>query len=235
MQIWFRFLCISVSLFFVVQNINAQSRSNDMVGWFSLSVKQKIYKQFSYRIMGRVRDSENMTSIKSYYVDGGLYYHFKPNFSVSLNYVYAPSRTSESYFRTFHQYYTSINNKFPLNQYWYLSNRIIFQYTSSNFIVDNGYEPYSRTDAREKITLNRRITRADRIYIANEVMTTLFTGNTELRRNRLYLGLNHKFTRQLSVDAFFVLQSGFNRKRNANNFVYGFTVNYKFKKMLDDD
>ena len=112
---------------------------------------------------------------------------------------------------------------------------LFLQHTSSYFIVDNGYEPYSRTDAREKLMLNRKLTRTDRVYIGDEVMTTLFTGINELRRNRFYVGLNHKFTKQLSADAFFVLQSTYNRKINTNNFVYGLTINYKFKKMIDDD
>lgn len=216
--------------------MNAQNRASDMAGWFGLSVKQKISGKLSYRIMGRVRASENITLFKSYYVDGGLYYNFKPNFSISLNYVYAPSRVSNGYFRTYHQYYTSINNKININNYWYLSNRIIFQHTSSFFIVDNGYKPYSRTDAREKLTLNRRLTRKDRIYIADEIMTTLFIHEADIKRNRLYLGVNHKFTKQLSVDAFFLLQQSFNRRNsNSDLFVYGVTINYKFRKIMDDE
>jgi hypothetical protein len=214
---------------------SAQNRQKDAVGWLSLSVKQKIYKNFSYRVMGRLRDGENFTAIKSYYVDGGLYYNININFSVSLNYVYSPSKVHDLYFRTYHQYYTSINNKFPLNNYWYLSNRVILQHTSSFFIIDEGYKPYSRTDLREKLMLNRRLTRTDRLYIGDEVMTTLFTGTTELRRNRLYVGCNHKLTKQLSADLFFVLQSTFNRKVNSDDFIYGFTINYKFRKMIADD
>ncbi len=227
---------ISLVALCLVCSLRAQNRGKDMAGWFSLAIKQKIYNKLSYRMMGRVRDSENLTSIKSYYIDAGLFYNIKNNFSVSVNYVYSPSKESDTYFRTFHQYYTSINNRFKINDYWYLSNRIIFQYTSSFFIVDNGYKPYARTDAREKLMLNRRLTRADRVYIGDEIMTTLFIQNFELRRNRIYIGLNHKFTKQLSVDAFFVLQSTFNRKKNNNDlFVYGLTLNYKFKKMMDDE
>lgn len=214
---------------------SAQYRVNDAVGWLSLSVKQKISKHISYRAMARMRDGENFTLVRSWYIDGGLYYHFKKDFSVSLNYVYAPVREKDRYFRAFHQYYTSVNKKFNLNNYWYLSNRIIFQYTSSFFLVDEGYKPYSRTDLREKLSLNRRITRKDRVYMGDEIMTTLFTGITELRRNRFYLGLNHKFNKQFSVDAFFVLQSSLNRKINTNQYIYGLTLNYKFRKMIDDD
>jgi len=213
----------------------AQSRQQDAVGWFSMAIKQKIARGFSYRVMGRVRDGENFRSIRSYYIDGGIYYSVSKHVSVSLHYVYAPSRVENRYFRTFHQYYTSINNKFPINSYWYLSNRIILQHTSSVFVIDQGYEPYARTDAREKLMLNRRLTRADRVYIGDEVMTTLFTGVNELRRNRFYAGCNHKFSRQLSADLFFVLQSTFNRKVNSDQFIYGLTINYKFRKMMDDD
>lgn len=214
----------------LVMPVLAQQRTKDMAGWFSLSIKQKIYKNFSYRLMARLRDTENLTSVSSYYVDAGLFYHLTNNFSVSLNYVYAPSRADDRYFVSYHQYYASINNKVKISDYWYFTNRIIFQYTSSYFIVDNGYKPYARTDAREKLTLNRKITRADKIYIADEVMTTLFAGDTQLRRNRLYLGINHRFSKQFSADVFFVLQSTFNRKANTDVFVYGLTLNYKFKK-----
>ena len=83
--------------------------------------------------------------------------------------------------------------------------------------------------------LNRRLTRTDRMYIGDEVMTTLFTGNTGLRRNRFYAGVNHKFTSQFSADVFFVLQSTYLRKINSDQFIYGVTLNYKFRKMIDDD
>lgn len=234
MRSYFQKLLTVIALCFLY-TASAQDRVNDAVGWFSLSVKQKISKHISYRVMARMRDGDNFTSVRSWYIDGGLYYHFKKDFSVSLNYVYAPVRGKDLHFRAFHQYYTSINKKFNLNNYWYFSNRVIFQYTSSAFLVDEGYKSYSRTDLREKLSLNRRVTRKDRIYIGDEIMTTLFTGITELRRNRFYLGLNHKFNRQFSVDAFFVLQSSCNRKINTNQYIYGLTLNYKFRKMIDDD
>lgn len=214
----------------------AQKRSNDAAGWFSLSVKQNINNRFSYRVMARLRDVENFGYIKSYYVDGGLYYSIKDNFTISLNLVYSPSREYyDSRFRSYYQYYTSINNKFFLSKYFYLSNRIIFQNTSNCFIIDNGSKPYSRFDLREKLVLNRLINKKNKIYIGDEIMTTLFTENTELRRNRLYIGLSHKISRRVSTDLFFVLQSTFNRKNNTNDYIYGITLNYKFKKMMNDD
>jgi hypothetical protein len=231
---YLRYISTAVLSLSLYQSV-AQKRTYDMATWIGLSVKQSIYNKLSYRVMARLRDTENLSSITSYYVDAGLYYKIKKTFSVSLDYVYAPSKMADGYFTTYHQYYVSFNNKLKLNNYWYFSNRIIFQHTSHFFIVDNGYEPYSRTDAREKLTLNRKVARADKLYISDEVMTTLFTGNTELRRNRLYIGLNHSFSRQLSMDFFFVLQSTFNRKNNTSIFVYGLTVNYKFKKMFEDD
>lgn len=227
------FLTLLCLLFFV--NLFSQERAKDMAAWFSLSLKQTIYRKLSYRAMLRLRDGENVSSITSYYVDAGVFYNIRKNFSVSLNYVYAPSRMADHYFTTYYQYYTSINNKIKINNYWYLNNRIIYQYTSSFFIIDNGYKPYARTDAREKLMLNRKITRSDRVYIGDEIMTTLFTGDTQLRRNRFYLGVNHRFGRQFSADLFFVLQSTFNRKINNDVFVYGLTLNYRFKKMIDDD
>lgn len=217
-------------------NMFAQKRTNDAAGWFSLSVKQNINNRLSYRVMARLRDVENFGYIKSYYVDGGLYYAIKNNFTISLNLVYAPSKDYyDLSFRTYYQYYTSINNKILLSKYFYLSNRIIIQRTSNCFIIDNGSEPYSRTDLREKLVLNRLINKRNKIYIGDEIMTTLFTKNTELRRNRLYIGLTHKISRRVSTDLFFVLQSTFNRKNNTNDYVYGITLNYKFKKMMNDD
>ncbi len=212
-----------------------QVRERDAAGWFSLAVRQKITKHLSYRIMGRIRDGENFTLLKSWYLDGGLYYQITKTFLVSANYVYAPARGTDRYFRTYHQYYLSAANKIHLNAYWYLSNRAIFQHTSSFFLVDEGYKPYARTDLREKLMLNRRLTRTDRMYIGDEVMTTLFTGNTGLRRNRFYADVNHKFTSQFSADVFFVLQSTYLRKINSDQFIYGVTLNYKFRKMIDDD
>lgn len=224
------FLCVG----FYFQ-LSAQARERDAVSWFSLAVKQKITKRFSYRIIGRIRDGENFTAVKSWYLDAGLYYQFAGNFSLSANYVYAPARDKDRYFRTYHQYYVSANNKIHLNTHWYFSNRVIFQHTSSFFLVDEGYKPYARTDLREKLMLNRRLTRADRVYVGDEVMTTLFTGSTGLRRNRFYAGVNHKFTPQFSVDAFFVVQSTYLRKINSDQFIYGLTLNYKFRKMMNDD
>lgn len=229
-QVLIIFTCMSFSC-----QLPAQSRERDAVSWFSLAVKQKINKRFLYRIMGRIRDSENFSSLRSWYIDGGLYYHMTKNFSLSANYVYAPSRDKDRYFRTYHQYYVSANNKFNINTHWYFSNRVIFQHTSSFFLVDEGYKPYARTDVREKLMLNKRLTRADRIYVGDEVMTTVFRGNTGLRRNRFYAGLNHKFTKQFSADVFFVLQSTYLRKINSDQFIYGLTLNYKFRKMMDDD
>jgi|GEM_PF-2788088 len=224
------FLCIGFS-----SQVLAQVRERDAVGWFSLAVRQKLTKHLSYRIMGRVRDGDNFTSLRSWYLDGGLYYQPGKNVSVSANYVYAPARDKDRYFRTYHQYYLSVNNKIHLNAYWYFSNRVIFQYTSSFFLVDEGYKPYARTDLREKLMLNRRLTRTDRVYMGDEVMTTLFTGDAGLRRNRFYAGINHKFTAQFSADVFFVLQSTYLRKINSDQFIYGLTLNYKFRKMMDDD
>lgn len=229
-QVLILFLCLGFS-----SRLPAQARERDAVGWFSLAVRQKINKHFSYRIIGRVRDGENFTSVRSWYLDGGLYYQLAKNFSMSANYVYAPARDKDRYFRTYHQYYLSANNKFKLNTHWYFSNRVIFQYTSGFFLVDEGYKPYARTDLREKLMLNRRLTRADRVYMGDEVMTTLFTGNTGLRRNRFYAGVNHKFTTQFSADVFFVVQSTYLRKINSDQFIYGLTLNYRFRKMMDDD
>lgn len=214
----------------------AQKRTSDAAGWFSLSVKQKIYNHFSYRVMARVRDVENFGYIKSYYIDGGLYYAIKNNFNISLNLVYAPSREYyDSRFRSYYQYYISISNKILLSRYFYLSNRIIIQNTSNHFIIDNGSMPYSRTDLREKFVLNRLLNKRNKVYIGDEIMTTLYTQQTELRRNRLYIGLSHKFSGRISTDLFFVLQSTFNRKNNTNDYIYGITFNYKFKKMMNDD
>lgn len=215
--------------------MQAQLRGHDAVGWFSLALKQNITSKLSYRIVVRVRDGENFSSVRSWYVDGGLYYRPHRYTSVSLNYVYAPARDQDRYFRTFHQYYISVNNKIPLSRLWYLSNRVILQHTSSFFLIDEGYKPYARTDLREKLMLNRRISRADRLYVGDELMTTLFTGQTGIRRNRLYAGINHKFTKRFSADVFFVLQSTFHRRVNSDQFVYGLTLNYQFRKLLDDD
>lgn len=229
-QLFIFFLCLGLSF-----QLPAQARERDAVSWFSLAVRQKINKRVSYRIMGRIRDGENFTSVKSWYIDGGLYYQLAKKFSISANYVYAPARDKDRYFRAYHQYYLSAGNKLNLNTHWYFSNRVIFQHTSSFFLVDEGYKPYARTDVREKLMLNRRLTRANRIYMGDEVMMTLFTGNTGLRRNRFYAGVNHKFTAQFSADVFFVLQSTFLRKANSDQFIYGLTLNYKLRKMMDDD
>lgn len=215
--------------------VQAQDREQEAAGWFSLALKQKISKCISYRTMARFRYGDNVTSLRSWYIDGGLYWHPARNFSLSANYVYAPARVSDHYFRTYHQYYVSANNRIPVNRFWYFSNRVIFQHTSSFFLIDEGYKPYARTDVREKLLLNRRLSRSDRIYIGDEVMSTLFTENTNLRRNRFYAGINHRFTRQFSTDVFFVLQSTFHRKLNSDQFIYGITLNYKFRKMIDDD
>lgn len=235
MRFFLRISIISVFIFACTFMLRSQGRLKDGGAWLSLSVKQKIYKNFSYRLMLRMREAENITSMNSWYTDLGLFYSINPNFNISVNLVYAPSRQEDGYFRRFYQYYCSVNNKFPLNRFWYLSNRIIVQYTSHCLFVDNGYEPYSRTDLREKILVNRIINKRNRLYFGDEIMTTLFADGLDLRRNRLYAGLNHKFTSRLSADLFFVLQSTYNRKMNMDSYILGFTLNYKFRKMVDDD
>lgn len=213
---------------------HAQARDNDAVAWVSLAIKKKIFNRLSYRAMIRFRDGNNLSTIQSWYTDVGVYYHFRKTISLSANYVYAPARNRDGYFTTYHQYYISLNNKVPLSRRLSFSNRIIFQHTSSFFLFDQGYKAYARTDIREKVLLNLKLRKRNKIYIGDEVMTTMSEPELSLRRNRLYVGMSQQISSRFSADLFFVLQSTYHRKVNLDQFICGLTFTYKFRKMLDN-
>lgn len=224
-----------ITLFFCVIKLNAQNRTNDAVGWFSVSLEQKVVKNITARVFSRARFDDNISRLKSYYVDCGLFYNFNYKTSISLNYVYAPSKVKDDYFRTYHQYYISLNTRYYYGKYIFLSNRVIVQQTSHKFIVENGYKPYSRTDLRDKITINWKPIQGYRFYIGNEIMIPISSTPVEIRRNRVYAGVNKKIAKRLSADVYFVLQSSFHnkRKKDNNDYVYGFTINYRFNNNFD--
>ncbi len=185
--------------------------------------------------MSRIRQNENFSQLKSYYFDLGLFYNFNYKTSISVNYVYAPSKVNYDYFRVFHQYYMSLNNRFYYGKYLFLSNRIIVQQTSHKLIVENGYKPYSRTDFREKLTLNWKPIQGYRFYLGDEIMIPVSRTPIEIRRNRLYVGINKKLAKRLSIDAYYVLQSSFHNQRqnNTNDNIFGITINYRFNNNFD--
>jgi len=230
-----RTLFLISSLLLVVNFSFSQKRTNDAVAWLSVSLEQKVYKKISGRLMSRARQDENFTRLRSYYFDLGLFYNVNYKTSISFNYVYAPARVNYDYFRVFHQYYVSLNNRFYYGKYLFLSNRIIVQQTSHKLIVENGYKPYSRSDFRDKLTLNWKPIQGYRFYVGDEIMIPFSKSPVEIRRNRFYAGVNKKIVKRLSVDVYYVLQSSFHNKKrkNSNDNIFGITVNYRFNSNFD--
>lgn len=217
---------VFIIIFFMCVMIKGLAQKNDASLWPTLSIEKKLYKNISLKLTNRARISENFSRLTSYYHDIGLYLQLFPNCKISADYVFTPNRLTNGSFRNIHQYYLSINNRYFLNAFWYLKNRMIFQHSSSYLFSDNGYKPYSKTNIREKISIGRKITRRKSIYLEDELMAPLKNNPFEIKRNRLYTGITHHFNKQMSLDIYFILQSLFHQKITQNNYIYGFTINY---------
>ena len=72
------------------------------------------------------------------------------------------------------------------------------------------------------------------MYVSDEIMSPFTVSPVLIRRNRLYVGLNRKLLKQVDLDLYFLLQSTFYKTVNTNDFVYGLTLGYKFKKWKKD-
>jgi hypothetical protein len=219
----------------LVSTLSAQAqRKNDAASWLSLVLEQKLKNNFSLKFQSRFRFGDNVSQLNSYYLDLGLFYRITPNFKVSFDGVYAPYRMDNGMFTSLFQYYVSISNSIDLSKKWTLGNRVISQFTTSDFIVDNGTLFYMRADVREKLTLNYELNKKTGMYVSDEIMSPFTVSPVLIRRNRLYVGLNRKLSKQVDLDLYFLLQSTFYKTVNTNDFVYGLTLGYKFKKWKKD-
>ncbi len=217
------------TLFLVSCHVYGQQRQ-DAASWLSLVLEQKLPQNLSLKVQSRFRFADNISHLKSYYIDLGLFYKVSENFKVSLDAVYAPYQLDNSNYKSLFQYYASISNTFQIAKKWSISNRVIGQYTSSNFIVDNGTIFYMRADLREKLTFGYDLNKKTNFYLADEIMAPISVSPFLIRRNRLYIGVNRKITKQFEVDLYFLLQNSFFKKVNTTDFIYGLTLGYKFKK-----
>lgn len=217
-----------IILLFVSLNLFGQENKKDAVLWTTLSLQKKLDDKSSLKLVSRARFGDNFSHLNSYYVDIGYFYEIVNNLKVSVNYVYSPTRQTDFTYRRLHQYYASLTYKYDLNSHWAIKSRTIFQHTSHYLFVENGYKPYSRTNFREKLSLNRKISRRNSIYLEDEISIPVFSDQTGIRRNRLYAGFDHAINKQFTLDLFFVLQHVIHHTYPSTDFVYGFTLNYQF-------
>ena len=219
--------CISI------QELDAQKPFVDAMSWLSLSLDQKIQYRWSVKLLTRFRSGENFTQLNSWYSDLGVQYDVTDRFTLTANYVYAPSRLSNMQFVNFHQYYTSLNYKFKPIKRWNFDNRIIIQRTSSGSMLDSGDPSKNSVDIRYKPEVDFKFGKGYTAFVADEVMLPLSSVPFELERNRFYAGINRVFTKRINMDFYFVLQSSYHSSSGDNRYyIYGIDLNYKFRRLV---
>lgn len=197
----------------------AQNRILDFGGWFSFATKYNINNKHSLSAMVRIRQYENYTELNSWYIDVGYAIRSSSSLNISFHYAFNPSITIQNYYRNIHQYYIRTNYRYFVNKYITLHNRIIFQHATHRFVTDiqdNGYQPYYRTDIRERVGISYQLSSLSSVYLYNEIMYTLSDIPVEIRRNRIYAGYEKQINDKWTTKMYFVIQSLFHRKKTPN-------------------
>lgn len=222
------FCCVSIDSVF-----SQPQRISEIGFWASLVANGKINKKTFFGVMGRWRQASNFLIPDSYYFDFSVGYKVLPGLKLALHYAYNPTYLTEGYFRDVHQYYILAAYKYPVNKYLELNNRIIAQHAThlffTDFLGDNHYKPYYRTDIRERLGMQVNLSAKSYIYADNEIMYTVSQDPVSFTRNRLYTGYATQLSSSVKAEFYFVLQSGFRRwkARNYDLYILGIDLNYK--------
>lgn len=209
-----------------------QKLFNDAMSWLSIGVDQKINKKVDVKLLTRARIGENFTQLNSWYSDLGIKYDLNKNVSMTLNYVLAPNRMSNRMFKNFHQFYSSLVNKYKFPKLIELENRVIVQRTSSGSVLDSGDPSKNSVDFREKVGIKHKLNKKYEPFVADEILLPMSSQPLEINRNRFYAGVNRTFDKNLNVDFYFVLQSSYHgNSGNHRYYIYGIDLNYQLNKV----
>ncbi len=211
--------------------VSAQNRIWDVGSRFSFISQYNITSKQYLLTRWRIQVAENFTELTTYRGDIGYGIKILPSLRILARYSFINKMTGENYYRGIHRYSMQLNYNYFFNKYFTLHSRTILQYSTHLFITDiqdNGYEPYYRTDIRERAGLSYNLSSTSNIYLQDEVLYTLSNYPVELRRNRIYVGYEKKINDKWLTRLYFILQSSFHKKNTPNYHYFIFGWDWEF-------
>lgn len=196
----------------------AQSRIWDAGARGSFLLKYDVNTKSFFTMRSRFLQTENFTQTKRATFDIGYWYKMNPAFRISVHYMYRLHRLKDSYFSPMHRYYIRIDYTYLFNKFFDIKNRLMLQHTTHRFLIDiqdNGYEPFYRTDVRERVGASYNLSSKESLYFQDEVLVSL-SSPTEIRRNRIYFGYKKVINEKWRTKIYFMVQSTFNKKNSPN-------------------
>ncbi|GIV27411.1 MAG: hypothetical protein KatS3mg027_1225 [Bacteroidia bacterium] len=190
----------------------AQNRISDAGARLSFLMKYNINS--SSFLSGRLRllQTENFTQSRRITMDVGYWYKMGNGFRLSFHYMYRLHRMRDGFFKPLHRYYIRLDYRYPINKFFDVRNRLMLQHTTHRFVTvidDNGFEPYYKTDLRERLGIVYNLSSKKNVYFQDEV---LFSVNNEFLfwRNRIYIGYSNELSKKWRIKLYLLFQSNFN-------------------------
>lgn len=209
----------------------AQSPVNDVGLRLSLSVEKKLTDRFSAEVKLLTRQVENFTLLNRVYIRGGVSARLSKNFKAELRLYYMPTRKGYKEMRSNFRYAFLLTYKAKLTRRFTFYDRISYQ-TTTNYIVD-APETDQKTAGviRDRFTLAFKQNRRGEPYVSEELLFQV-AGKKErfFGRNRVYVGYKYLLTEKLKLNAYVILERGFNDNDGPQErtIYYGLNLGYSF-------
>jgi len=209
-----RCLCILFIALLSTTIANAQSATladeEDFQSWNDIQLTVPITKHFDFQTQVALRFGNNVSRLNdARYAIGFIW---KPNKSLSFNpsYWHISARNSSGRFRTEHRLNLRAVYRFPIKKFG-LSHRSTFEYRLRRPANSWRYRP-SLTFEKD---LPKRFIPGARFYVTEEIFYDSLL--KRFSRNRFTVGVSKTFSKQLSLDIYYMRQNdGFSRPGDLN-------------------
>lgn len=209
----------------------AQHVINDGGLRLSLSAQKKVNDKLT--VSGKIlsRQIDNFALFNRIYFRLGVAYELHKHLETELRVYYMHGRKGYKDFHGSFRYSLALIYKTKLTERFSFSNRLTYQVTTNNLTNSDLVEDKTGGVVRNRATLKFKHTRRGEAYIKEELLWQV-TGKQEryFGRNRVYLGYGYKLSQSWDLDAYFILERGFNEANGPQerNFFYGLNLGYNF-------
>lgn len=216
-------------LFLLLLAFNAvKSQTNDAQLWLSTEIEKKLNPRLSLHVAEELRMNENITEAGTVFSDFGMSIDVSRGLNASAHYRFINKRRLDNTYDNRHRYYFDLTYKYdPKPLIFSLRARFQSQYTDLLTSEDGKIpEYYERTRLKIACDAGRKF----RPYLSAEVFLPLSGRVSSLIIDciRYQAGIEYKFNRYHSLNAFYMVQTEINVADPQNYFVTGLGYSFVF-------
>lgn len=206
----------------------AQDVDDDAALWITLNAEKALNERSSIHAGQQLRMNNNFADAGQFTTTVGGQYKVRKGIRVSADYAFRQRRRLDASYSLRHQFFISVFLRKKINRFTIVyRNRTQAQYNDW-LTSEDGAAP--RLYNRNKLTIKRELNKKWEAYLAGEL--NLPIGQPQrlsIDRSRFFTGMIYTFSRQLDLEAYFMLQRRYTYTDKARrDFVYGLTLNYSF-------